>query len=110
MTYSSSKTSNFLQHPRINYPVLENYEDNNKCKSEGSLHCLLGSDGFWGSSERIGIRLGMLSGSINVGGYNNAFQVLALAYGVDYFKMAGATTKILILHQVLWDASIDKAC
>jgi len=70
----------------------------------------MGSDGFWGSGEGIGMRLGMLSGSINVGVYNNAFQVLALAYGVDYFKMAGATTKILILHQVLWDASIDKAC
>jgi hypothetical protein len=52
-----------------------------------------GSEGFWASFEGIGMRLGMLSGSINTGIYNNALQVLAPAYGVQYFKMAGPQPK-----------------
>jgi hypothetical protein len=48
---------------------------------------------FWGSGEGIGMRLGMLSGSINTGSYNNALQVLAPAYGVQYFKMSGPQPK-----------------
>ena len=39
-------------------------------------------EGFWGSGEGIGMRLGMLSGSINTGSYNNALHVLAPAYGI----------------------------
>jgi hypothetical protein len=50
-------------------------------------------EGFWGSGEGIGMRLGMLSGSINTGSYNNALQVLAPAYGVQYFKMSGLQPK-----------------
>ena len=52
-----------------------------------------GSEGFWGSSEGITLRLGMLSGSINTGSYNNALQVYAPAYGVQYFKMSGPQPK-----------------
>ena len=53
----------------------------------------MASVGFWGSREGIGMRLGMLSGSINTGSYNNALQVLAPAYGVQYFKMSGPQPK-----------------
>jgi len=52
-----------------------------------------GSEGFWSSVEGIGMRLGMLSGSINTGSYNNALQVLAPAYGVQYFKMSDPQPK-----------------
>ncbi len=48
---------------------------------------------FWGSGEGIGMRLGMLSGSINTGSYNNTLQVAAPVYGVQYFKMAGPQPK-----------------
>jgi hypothetical protein len=48
---------------------------------------------FWGSGEGISLRLGMLGGSINTGSYNNALQVLAPAYGVQYFKMSGPQPK-----------------
>jgi hypothetical protein len=48
---------------------------------------------FWGSGEGIGMRLGMLSSGINIGSNNNALQVLAPAYGVRYFKMAGPQSK-----------------
>jgi hypothetical protein len=39
------------------------------------------------------MRLGMLSGSINTGSYNNVLQVIASAYGVKYFRMAGPQPK-----------------
>ena len=38
-------------------------------------------EGFWGSGEGIGMRLGSF-GSINTGSYDNALQVLAPAYGI----------------------------
>jgi hypothetical protein len=47
------------------------------------------SVGFWGSGEGIGMRLEMLGSAINTGSYNNALQVAASVYGVQYFKMAG---------------------
>gem|GEM_PF-2257395 len=58
-----------------------------------SMTLLSDSVGFWGSGEGIGMRLGMLSGSINTGSYNNALQVLAPAYGIQYFKMSGPQPK-----------------
>ena len=67
------------------------------------------SVGFWGSGEGIGLRLGMLSGSINTGSYNNAIQVLAPAYGVQYFKMSGPQPKCEYCIRY-YGASIDKAC
>ena len=69
----------------------------------------MGSDGFWGSGEGIGMRLGMLSGSINTGSYNNALQVLAPAYGVQYFKMSGPQPKCEYCTGIM-GASIGKAC
>jgi hypothetical protein len=57
------------------------------------MHQLMDTEAFWGSGEGITVRLGMLSGSINTGSYNNALQVLAPAYGVMYFKMSGPQPK-----------------
>jgi hypothetical protein len=51
------------------------------------------SVGFWGSGEGITMRLEMLGGTINTGSYNNALQVTAPVYGVQYFKMAGLQPK-----------------
>src|SRR5665647_2896219 len=51
------------------------------------------SVGFWGSGEGIGMRLEMLGSAINTGSYNNALQVAAPVYGVQYFKMAGPQPK-----------------
>ena len=56
------------------------------------------SEGFWGSGEGIGMRLGMLSGSINTGSYNNALQVLAPAYGIQYFMRV---TRIYWIRNIL---------
>jgi hypothetical protein len=39
------------------------------------------------------MRLEMLGGTINTGSYNNALQVTAPVYGVQYFKMAGLQPK-----------------
>jgi hypothetical protein len=61
------------------------------------------SEDFLGSFEGIGMRLGMLSGSINTGIYHNAIQVLAPAHGVQYFKQDGRfATKMRILRLILW--------
>jgi len=62
---------------------------------------------FWGSGEGIGMRLGMLSSGINIGSYNNALQVLAPAYGVRYFKMAGLHQNVNTAFDIM-GASIGK--
>ena len=56
-------------------------EKKRKC-GDISMTQLSDLEGFWGSGEGIGMRRGMLSGSINTGSYNNALQLLALAYGI----------------------------
>ena len=63
---------------------IEHRKNKGKNGVYGGIFMVQPSDsvGFWGSGEGIGMRLGMLSGSINTGSYNNALQVLAHAYGV----------------------------
>jgi hypothetical protein len=68
-----------------------------------------GSVGFWGSGEGIDMRLGMLSSSINTGSYNNALQVLAPAYGVQYFKMSGRNQNANTASGIM-GAFIGKGC
>ena len=46
-----------------------------------------------GSGEGITMRLEIRGGAMNMGSYNNALQVAALVYGVQYFKMAGPQPK-----------------
>ena len=55
------------------------------------------------------MRLGMLSSGINTGSYNNALQVLAPAYGVRYFKMAGLHQNVNTAFGIM-GVSIGKAC
>jgi hypothetical protein len=73
-------------------PTNDNYETWTNCTILSCEHTA-GEDGALLeklNGEGIGMRLGMLSGSINTASYNNALQVLAPAYGVMYFKMSGS--------------------
>jgi hypothetical protein len=51
------------------------------------------AEGYWSSTEGLLLRLDMLAGSISTGTYNNAIQVTASVYGVQYFKVAGPEPK-----------------
>lgn len=44
---------------------------------------------YWNTPEGILLRLTMFSGVIEIGAYNNAFQVAAPIYNVQYLKMVG---------------------
>jgi len=79
--------------PRLSPHTYDATSEKEGFAGEISMAQLSDSVGFWGSVEGIGVRLGMLSGSINTGVYNNALQVLASAYGVQYFKMSGPQPK-----------------
>jgi len=60
-----------------------------------------GSEGFWFSCEGITLRLGMLSGSINTGSYNNASSVSARVWR-SILQDGRSATKMRILHSILW--------
>ena len=68
-------------------------EDRNRKAGNISMPHLTDSVGFWGSGEGITLRLEMLGAAINTGSYNNALQVAAPVYGVQYFEMAGPQPK-----------------
>jgi hypothetical protein len=50
-------------------------------------------ESFWSNDDGVSVRLENLCGAINTGFYNNALQVVAPIYGMQYFKMAGPQPK-----------------
>jgi len=65
--------------------------------------------GFWGSGEGIGMRLGIFSGSINIESYNNALQVLAPRLALSTLRCQGRNQNANTAFDIM-GASIGRAC